>query len=686
MPTGQQQQSPTTSEIRNEVRRTLKKLNDLARTETNFDQFCGAVLRDVVKITGAYCAVLWQFDGQTAPKITHKSGDFPHAIAAEVVTGNNKLHANAIAEVVTKELPVGIASEAFTGRNLADSESSDESSFLLLLSPVHDRQKNCRGALELVQRGVISAQAQEGYLRFMTQVAQLFLRWNEHQDLAKLSEDASVWDNRIAFINESHRSIDPDETAYSIANEARRLLKCDRVSVGRWNGRRCKIKAISSQDRFDNRANVVRLLSNVATAAVKADTRLWIVGDTEGIAPEVAKKINEYLDESHSRTLAVIPLMARPPELDDLEMKSKRRPKPLKLGVLVLEYFDADVTEAQIETNSNLIIQQSEIALENARKHSEIFMQPVWKRLGWLQKVLFRDHIAKTITGLIALSILTLVLIFMPWELKMKVDGVMHPTLRRTIFSQSEGMIAEVMVSEQEAVTSGQPLIQIEDPDLETQISTARLEYESIGHQIAGLNSKSNLPGLEPTDRDDIRISIVTANQKQQSLIKQIAILEKKQNYQTVVSPIDGVIVTPRPETRLPRMPATRDMALLEVADLSGPWQLELKIPEGRVGYIDQALENADDQKLSVEFKIGSNPNLTLQGNLVSVSRRAIPSELGVNEFRATVEIEADELENCRDELRSGVGVTARIFCGKKPSGFVCFYQIIDFLRTKVFF
>ena len=277
-------------------------------------------------------------------------------------------------------------------------------------------------------------------------------------------------------------------------------------------------------------------------------------------------------------------------------------------------------------------------------------------------------------------------LIFMPWELKMKVDGVMHPTLRRTIFSQSECMIAEVLISEQETVNSGQPLLQIEDPDLETQISTARLEYESVGHQIVGLNSKANLPGLEPSERDDIRISIVTASQKQQSLIKQLAILEKKQSYQTVLSPINGVVVTPNPETKLPRMPATRDMALLEVADLSGPWQLELKIPEGRVGYVDQALENADDQKLPVEFKIGSNPNLTLQGKLISVSRRAVPSELGVNEFRAIVEIEAEELENCRDELRSGVGVTARIFCGKKSSGFVCFYQIIDFLRTKVFF
>ena len=683
MSTGQQQQSPTTSEIRDEVRRTIKKLNDLARTESNFDQFCNVVLGDVVKITGAYCGVLWQYDGKTAPKLTHRAGDFPHATAAEVVSPDHKLHANAIGEVITKELPVGIASAAFTGRQMAD---DTESPFVIMLSPVHDREKVCRGALELVQRGTISSQAQEGYLRFMTQVAQLFQRWNEHQDLAKLSQDAGVWENRIAFINESHRSIDPEETAYSIANEARRLLKCDRVSVGRWNGRRCKIKAISSQDRFDNRANVVRLLSNVATAAVKSNTPLWIVGNTEGLAPEVAKKINEYLDEAHSRTLAVIPLMARPPELDDLEMKSKRRQKPRKLGVIVLEYFDADVTEAQVEEDSNLIVQQSEIALENARKHSEIFMQPVWKRLGWLQKVLFRDHLAKTITGLMALGILTLVLIFLPWELKMKVDGVMHPTVRRTIFSQSEGMIADVFVAEQERVTQGQALLVIDDPDLDTQISTAELELESTGHQIEGLSEKANLPDLKMTERDEIRISIKTSIQKQESLQKQLDILDKKRSYQTVLSPIDGVVVTPRPQKRLTLLPASRDMALLEVADLTGPWQLELKIPEGRVGYVDQALSNSEDKKLPVEFKIGSNPNLTLKGNLVSVARRAVPSELGVNEFRAIVEIQPEELENRREELRSGVGVTARIFCGEKSSGFVCFYQIIDFLKTKVFF
>ena len=683
MSTGQQQQSPSTTAIRDEVRRTIQKLSELARTERDFDQFCSTVLGDVVKITGAHCALLWQFDGRSAPRITNQSGDFPHATAAKVVSADHQMHLDAIKEVIGKKLPVGLRSEAFADQQ---KDQQGDTPFLLLFSPIYDREKNCRGTVELVQRGDISPQAQEGYLRFMTQVAQLFLRWNEQQDLAKLTTDADQWQNRIGFINETHRSIDPDETAYSIANEARRLLRCDRVSVGRWNGSSCKVKAISSQDRFDNRANVVRLLSNLATAAVKADTPFWIVGNTEGLAPEVAKRINEYLDESHSRTLAVVPLMARPPELPDLEMRSKRRPKPKKLGALIIEYFDADVPESQIEEDCQLIVEQSEIALENARKHSEIFMQPVWKRLGWLQKVLFQDHFAKTMTGLAALTLLTLGLIFVPWELKMKVGGVMQPTLRRTIFAQSEGMISDVLVAEREKVVAGQPLLQIENPDLETQISTALLEYESLTHQIAGFNAKSMLPKIEPADREDLRISINTAKQKQETLLKQLEILNRKKNYQTVTSPIEGTIVTPQPKRRLDGFPVTRDVALLEVADLKGSWQLELKIPEGRVGYVDQALAKSKGDPLPVEFKIGSNPNLTLNGQLTGIARRAVPSEQGVTEFRAIVEIDADELKELDDELRSGVGVTARIFCGQRSSGFVCFYQVYDFLRTQVFF
>lgn len=690
MSTGEHQNNPSPAAIRDEVRRTIQLLNEMASTEKDFDQFCDTVLSKVVKITGAHGAMLWQVNGDSRPRLTHQTGQHPNATAKEVLSDENQQHADAVMEVVTKQLPMGLASDAFTGPadNITDPDAERDASFLMLFSPVYNRTKECCGTLELLQRGDISLQAQEGYLRFLTQISQLFQRWHEQQDLAKLSQKSDAWNDRIEFISETHRSIDQTETAYSIANEARRLLNCDRVSVGKWNGQRCKITAISSQDRFDNRANVVRLLSNVATASVSADSKFWVTGNTDGLAPEVARKINEYLDESHSRTLVVIPLFAQLPETPDLEMKSRRKEKAIKLGALILEYFDAEILETEIAEDTKLIVNQSEIALENARKHGEIFMLPVWKRLGWLQKLLFRDHRRKTMTGLTCLAVVILLMIFFPKELKMKIDGVMHPTIRNTIYAQTNGIIREVLIDERAKVAQGQPLLRLEDPDLEMEINTAQYEIQSIDHQIDDANSRLASGLKNQAESTEIGLSIDLFKKLRKNLLSRIELMEEKRRQHLIVSPIDGTVTTSQMKRRYLGFPVDANYPLLEVVDLEGSWQLELKIPQNKIGYVNEAFNKNPDLVLNVEFKIGTNPNLNLKGTLArsAIDLRAVPSETGSPDFRAIVKIEPEQLEELQNELRSGAGATAKILCGKKPLGFVCFYQIYDFMRTKVFF
>lgn len=694
MSAGESQQGQSAA-IREEVRRTIQQLNEMAQSERDFDQFCEAVLSKVVKITGAHGALLWQINGNEVPKLTHQAGGHPNAIAEKITAQENSQHANAVLEVVTKEVPMGLTSEAFTGPTGNDSDSDPnaarDESFLMLFSPVYNRAKKCCGTLELLQRGDITPAAQEGYLRFLSQIAMLFPRWQEQQNLVKLTENADKWHEKIDFITEVHRSIDPAETAYAIANESRRLLNCDRVSVAKWNGRRCKITAISSQDRFDNRANVVRKLGYVATSSVSADTPLWIIGSTDGIAPEVAHQINDYLDESHSRTLAVLPLVAKPPEAPDLEMRSRRKEKVRKLGALIIEYFDADVSQTDVAEQCELIVGQSEMAMENARSHGEIFLLPIWQRLGWLQHLLFRDHRAKTMTGLAALAILTLFMIFFPKELKMKVEGVMHPTNRQTIFSLTDGIITSVGIEERDKVETGEILLKLENPDLDLQIQDAELRLETLRHQIQEATAQLAMRRSEASEKIEIGGALELYRKRQENLREQLALMQKKQSFQTITSPIDGTVVTPNLH-RLMNFPTTANLALLEVADFEGPWQMELKIPQNKIGYVTEAMLEAENNptiendQLEVEFRIGTNPNLVLNGRLISVASRAVPSESGVPEFRAIVEADAEQFKQLSDELRSGTGVTAKILCGKRSLGKVCFYQIIDWLKTNVFF
>ncbi len=69
-------------------------------------------------------------------------------------------------------------------------------------------------------------------------------------------------------------------TAYTIANEGRRLIDCDRVSVAIKQGRKCFIEAVSGQDLFDKRSNTVTLLGELATAVVATGEPVWYTGDT----------------------------------------------------------------------------------------------------------------------------------------------------------------------------------------------------------------------------------------------------------------------------------------------------------------------------------------------------------------------------------------------------------------------
>ncbi|MFT5301537.1 MAG: hypothetical protein ACI87E_004332 [Mariniblastus sp.] len=692
MPSSEHQDNPSPAAIRDEVRRTIQQLNEMASTEKDFDHFCDTVLAKVVKITGAHGALLWQVNGESVPKLTHQTGRHPSATAKDVLSRDNRQHNNAVMEVVTKQLPMGLTSESFTGNqdNITNPNANRDASFLMLFSPVYNRTKECCGTLELLQRGDISPQAQEGYLRFLGQVSQLFQRWHEQQQDVVKPETPSgdAWGQRMEFISEAHGSIDQTETAYSIANEARRLLECDRVSVGQWNGRTCKVMAISSQDRFDNRSNVVRLLSNVATASVAADSKFWITGSTDGLAPEVAKKINEYLDESHSRTLVVIPLMAPAIAAPDLEMKSRRKDRGKKLGALVIEYFDEDVAEERIEDDVKLIVGQSEIAMENSRRHAEIFMLPVWKRLGWLQQLLFKDHYAKTMTGLVFLGLLMLALLFWPKQLKMKIEGVMHPTVRHTIYAQTDGIIREILIDERAEVTQGQALLRLENEDLDIQIKSAELEIKTLELKIS--NANTQLSGGRTTEEEsrDIGMTMNLLREQVKSLNAQLQLMRLKRSRQEIVSPIDGTITTPQLERRYKDFPTVANFALLEVVDLDGEWQLELRIPSTKMTYIDQAFAENPNQPLSVEFKIGTNPNLNLKGTIArtDVNIRAVPSENGAPDVRAIVKIEPNQLDAIRVALRSGSSATAKILCGRRSLGFVCFYQIIDFVRTKVLF
>src|SRR4029079_13322805 len=118
----------------------------------------------------------------------------------------------------------------------------------------------------------------------------------------------SLWEQLEGITSSVHTRLEARQTAFTIANEGRRLIGCDRVTVVLKKGASYAVEAISGQDTFDKRSNVVRLLRNLSSVVCKSGEDLWYAGDTANLAPQVEKAVNEYVDESHTKQIAVLPL------------------------------------------------------------------------------------------------------------------------------------------------------------------------------------------------------------------------------------------------------------------------------------------------------------------------------------------------------------------------------------------
>ena len=118
---------------------------------------------------------------------------------------------------------------------------------------------------------------------------------------------------------------------------------------------------------------------------------------------------------------------------------------------------------------------------------------------------------------------------------------------------------------------------------------------------------------------------------------------------------------------------------MLTVVDPSGPWELELSLPERRLKHVDAAQIG---EALQVTFMLSTLPGREFAGRVVEIERSAeVRGEEG-NTVLVRVALDAAELP----PLRSDTTVTAKIHCGRRAIGYVWFCDLIEAMQTQVLF
>ena len=565
-----------------------------------------------------------------------------------------------------------------------EGEAGNPTDFLLVIAPLRTDLESV-GLIEIFQRSEAAPQVQQGYLRFLAQMCELAADYLKSHQLRHYSDRQVLWARLEDFTRAVHASLEPVETAYTIANEGRRLIECDRVSVALRKGNHCKIESVSGQDVFDKRSNTIRLLGRLASAVVATGDPVWYTGDTQDMAPQVEEAVQEYVDEAHSKMIAVLPLGRPKPdqEIDAADRDDAEAP----IGALIIEQIEDNRVAPSLSQRVDVVCRHSSTALANAMEHQNLFLMPVWRAIGKSRFLVRARTLPKTISISLAVLIAIVLMIVLPWSFELHSKGTLEPIDRRDIFAGVDGVVCEIPkeIEQGAVVRKGDLLIRLRNTDLEVnqadiegQKITAREHVNAIQHLLQVANRSE--------DKSRLYGELAEAKQKLQSLESQTELFKIKMAELEVRSPIDGQVVTWDLHNRLMLRPVQKGQLLLRVANPGGDWHLELHMAEDRMGHIARAelLANVKEKKLPVTYILATEPGSPHQGEVVEIQRSA--EVRGEEGNTVLIKVSMNKGDVAEADLLPGASVSAKVYCGSRSLGYVLFHDLIAFVQSRILF
>ncbi|MDR1289957.1 MAG: HlyD family efflux transporter periplasmic adaptor subunit [Planctomycetaceae bacterium] len=696
-------EASSVEQTKTQIRNILVEIAQLSKLDIPPDEYHLEFLNRVVSAMGAAGGAIWTFDAGTLTLAYQVNF---HSIGIQGDGDANKRHARLLYRM-TQSSDAGTLVPPHSGFE-GDEESGNPTDWLLVFCPIRT-ELEVVGLVETLQRVDSDPMIQRGLAKFLSQSCLLADDYYKNRQLRNFGDRQNLWTRLEDFTRSIHISLDVNETAYTIVNEGRRLIECDRVSVALRRGGSCRIVAVSGQDVVDKRSTAVRLLAKLATAVIKAGEPVWYTGDTSDLAPQVERAIEKYVDESHTKTIAIFPLVKKKhADYEKDEDPTKREKVAYPFGALVVEQIESSKINERMRKRIEIVADHASSAIGNALELREIFLMPLWKLIGKSKVLVTTRMLPKTILVTIILAAVICSLIFVEWKFQMHCDGTLEPSVRRNIYSPANAEIKLLYVDHNSRVVgadkdgTGTVLIELYSSELESTGMRLLGEQREIMEQIESLKIQELNADKKLTDYEltQIRGQKVAANIKLKTNLEQQKLYKEQMSDLIIRSPISGTVVTWDVKQRLSsKRPVSRMQSLMEVADEAGAWQLELKMPEKRMGYIlehQKRLRETDpNAKLRVEFIMATDPNKKYYGTVMDNGihdRAEVRSDTG-NAGAASsslnivlIKVDLDNQELLPVSIRPGADCTARIDCGKKPLGYVLFYEVIAFIQKNVIF
>jgi hypothetical protein len=680
---------------RQQIRALFEEIRQQARSEVQEGEFFSAALSRTITAMEAVAGLVWlSGEGGRVEPVCHMG---MQATGIGDSTESQESHGRLVQALMGSPegllVPAGASLTGPDGAALA----TNPTGLLVVAAPI-DRSGSRQGLIEIFHRPN-QADVERGYLNFLEQVAAVAGAYLERRQLQVLDSQQTALTQVDRFSRAVHETLDPVGTAFVLANEARRIIGCDRVSVLVQRGRTLRLEAVSGQESIERRASAVQSLESLVRVVAKAGDPLWHPEPDQELPPQIEDELDAYIDESHATAIAILPLEKPIPTpvvksggvdavaVAKAEAAPRRPPEPI--GAIVAEWFTSTTFEGGRRARVELVAEHGRIAVANALAHTTLPLYNVINLLGKSRALTTARNLPRTV--LVALSTLAaiLALVLIPAELRLEARGTLEPVNRREVFARVDGVVEQLGegVEHGAEVKAGAVLATLRNTDLEVAIADVLGRKASSEEQLAS-TQRSLLADTKLSTDERTRLAGRAAQLRREiaSLEDQLELYETKKKDLVVTSPIDGVIVTWQVRDRLLLRPVQTGQALLSVADKTGQWELEVHLPDDRLGHVNRAMTAAREsgRPLEVDYIIATDPGTRHHGSVREIHEQAeVRGESG-NTVLVRIGITTEKHD--REELGAGATVTARIACGKRSLGYVWFHDVLAFIQTQILF
>lgn len=670
-------------QTKQQIRSLVNEIAQISRSDVSPEAFQQEYLNRVVRALGAVGGALWMADDSGRLSLGYQVNLREAKLHEDEEA--NRVHSYLLYKTLRSPDETDALVPPHSGGENAN-DGGNPTDFLLILGVIQTELEKV-GILEVFQRPDSNPATQQGFLQFVRQVTRYATEYYKNRQLKNFSDRQSLWTQLEDFTRNIHKTLDLRETVYTVANESRRLIECDRVSIAICRGRKAKIEAVSGQDMVDKRSETVKLLGDLATAVVAVNEPIFYNGDSSHLAPQVESVLEEYVDASHTKTIAVYPLVAHTiDEKDYDETEHDKLVIPPPFGAIIVEQIeDANVSEA-MKKRIEIVVEHARVAVGNAIEHNSIFLAPLWQAIGKSKFLVAARTLPKTLAVTIGILALILAMIFVPWNFNMHCNGSLEPIVRRNVFAREAGKVDQLYVRHGSVVKEGDVLMELSNNELEAEWQKNEGELNECVKQILALKEAS----YDAKDAERIRIAgqLAQYTEREKTLNLQKKILNERLEDLKVRAPIDGTVMTFDLENKLRSRPVQPGQILLEVARPEDGLLLELQMPEKRMGHIDDYMrkmrEKDKDAKLNVRFVMTVDPSKNYNATVDEEHDRA--ENRGTEETTVLIRANINENETLPPGTRAGAGVSAKVYCGKRALGYVCFNELVAFLQKTVFF